>query len=284
MLNVENVTKLFSDFSLRNINLSLPEGYIMGLIGPNGAGKTTLIHLIIGLYQSDSGIIKIGGKTMGEDEKGIKDKIGTVLAEDLFISEMTLMENGDSIGKYYSHYNKEQLKEYLINFELKRDKKYKHLSRGEKMKFQFAFALSHAPELLILDEPSANFDPEFKDVFMKIITQFVSDGRKSVILSTHIMEDLEQAGDYIAFLNHGRLEFCLDRAQLEDRYRLVSGDDYKINLLPADSIVFKEKTSLGSKALIRHGRFVDYDNQLQVEIPSIEDIMYFEIKGGERRW
>ena len=187
-------------------------------------------------------------------------------------------------GKYYEKYETDIFLQYCKRLQLEEAKKYKQLSKGEKLKFQFAFALAHQPKLLILDEPTANFDPEFRKEFLSILTEFVSDGEKSVLLATHITEDLDRIADYVTFLHKGEVKFSMDRKTLEQSYRLVSGEDYKINLINKERIIFKEKGKYGSKALVMHRRFSNYSDGVQVEIPGIEDIMYYMLKGEKSSW
>lgn len=275
MLSIHKLKKSFGKFSINNINMELPPGYIMGLIGPNGSGKTTLLKCLLSLYQPDEGRICIDGKYYPGQEKQIKDEIGFVFQEDLFMGDLSLKGNGAFYGKYYSNYREEVLMDYLEKFNLQPEKKLKKFSKGEKLKFQFAFALSHQPKLLLLDEPTGSFDPEFRQEFFHIVTDYVKDGDKSVILSTHITEDLEQIADYVALLYKGKLKFSLDRSRLEDMYRLVSGEDYKINLIDSAKVIGKEKGQFRTKALVKHSAYSVYDREVDVEVPSLEDIMYF---------
>ena len=279
MLKVEDVSKKLNKFQLQNISFELPKGYIMGLIGPNGAGKTTLLYMILGLYKPDEGKIEIDGNDILNHEVAAKNDMGYVLAEELFCQDITLIENADMYGKYYKEYDRELFLHYCQRFHLKKDQKLKKHSKGEKLKFQFAFALAHKPKLLILDEPTSNFDPEFQKDFIKIITEFVSDGEHSVVLATHLTWELDRIADYVTFLNHGNMVFSKDRQSLEDSFRLVCGEEYKINLLPEEKIIYKEKGSYFTKALVKHSKRVKYDEELEVNIPTLEDMMYFIVKG-----
>lgn len=290
MVTLRNVAKRMesvqgmSSFTLKELDLTLPKGYIMGIIGPNGSGKTTLLNIILGLYKPDKGSVEVCGKNIAsqdmKDGFTAADDIGYVLQGDWFSLYLSLAENGKMYGKYYSQYDKNVLMEYLKRFKLEPDKKLKNLSKGERLKFQMAFALSHRPKLLILDEPTATFDPDFRQDFLKLITEFVADGEHSVIMATHIMEDLDRIADYVTFLNKGRLVFSMDRDTLMDSYRLLQAEDYKLNLLPKERIIYKEKGEFGSKALVKHNRYYQYDREVTVSIPSIEDIFYFMVKGG----
>ena len=279
MLKLNHVSKKFPNFSLQDISFELPKGYIMGLIGENGAGKTTILNHILGLYQPNSGTITIDGMTYREQEKQIKNRLGYVLTDEIFGGELTLVENANMYGKYYENYKQPIFQEYCRRFQLEETKKFKHLSKGEKLKFQFAFALSHQPKLLVLDEPTANFDPDFRKEFLQILTEFVSDGEKSVLLATHITEDLDRIADYITFLHKGKIKFSMDKETLETTYMLVSGLDYKINLINKKEIIYKEEGKYASRALVYYKKRYLENDGLTVEVPSIEDIMYYILKG-----
>lgn len=279
LVHFNEVKKTLGTFSLQDISFALPKGYILGVIGENGAGKTSLLHLLLGLYRKDSGEISVLGMDYDSKEKEIKNEIGFVLVDELFNQEFTLAQNGDVFGKYYERYDKKVFLYYCKEFDLDCKKKLKRLSKGEKLKFQFAFALAHDPKLLVLDEPTANFDPKFQKKFREILTKFVRDGEHSVILATHLTTDLDQIADYILFMEKGRMLFYMDKESLYDKYRMVTGEDYKINLLKGEQIVYKEKGQYSSRALIRHHKWNNYD-ALQVRVPTIEEMMYYIVKGG----
>lgn len=280
MVRLDNVDKKIGNFALHHMSFELPKGYILGIVGRNGAGKTTLLHLLLGLYSQDAGDIAMFGKSYKEAEKEIKNNIGYVLVEEMFCMDINLEQNGELFGKFYEAYDRKLLKEYCERFKLDMKKKLRHLSKGERLKFQFAFALSHKPGLLILDEPTANFDPEFRDEFFGILTEFVQDGEHSVILATHLTQDLDKIADYVLMMDKGRAVFYMDKEQLNETYRLVGGEDYKLNLLAKDKVVYKEKGEFGSKALVRHSKYREYDAALTIHRPSLEEIMYYIIKGG----
>lgn len=283
LVELKEVNKRLGNFTLEEISLELPEGYICGLIGPNGAGKTSLLHLILGLYRPDSGEIIVDGKTYSEAEEEILELIGTVLLDDLFEGALTLHQNAEDYGRFYRNYSSAVLEQYLNRFGLEGDRRYKELSKGEKLKFQFAFALSHEPKLLILDEPTGNFDPSFREEFFTVLKEFIADGQKSVILSTHLTEDLDRMADYILYLENGRPVFNGDIEELRDTYRLVVGEKYKIKLLRQEDVIHMEEGEFGTRALIRHRQRNLYDASLTVTIPTIEELMYFMTKRGKKR-
>lgn len=279
MVKAQNLCKEMQGFSLEDVSFHLPKGYIMGLIGENGAGKTTLLHCILGIYKLSGGSLEIDGRTYGEQEKEIKNEIGFVLAEDYFYSELTLQKNAKMFGKYYENFEEELFVTYCERFGLQIKQKYENVSKGERLKFQFAFALAHRPKLLVLDEPTANFDPDFRKEFIKILTEFVADGEKSVILATHMTEDLDRIADYITFLHQGQVLFSMDREALEQKYRIVTGPKYLIKQMDKERIIHQEDGTYGTKALVLHRKYAPYREELSVEIPSVEDIMYYILKG-----
>lgn len=286
VIEFEAVGKKLGGFALRDISFALPKGYIAGLIGPNGAGKTTLLHLLLGLYRADAGSVRVFGCDPAAEEVWVRSRIGWVLSEELFHAGGTLRENADRYGRYYPDYEPAMFEKYCGRFGLETGRRLGKLSKGEKLKFQFAFALSHRAELLLLDEPTASFDPEFRAEFFRIITDFISDGEHSVVLATHLTRELERLADYVMMLNDGKLEFCLERGELEERYRLVCGELYKLKLLPAERVIAMETGAYGAKAFVKHNARAAYDPELCVSVPTLEEIMYYTVSasasGGRR--
>lgn len=278
MIQLKGVSKYLGDFRLDNINMELPEGYIMGLIGPNGSGKTTLIHLILGLYKPDMGEISIFGKEYESEERAIHEDIGYVLQERLFEGYLTLEENGNHYGRYYAKYESQRFTDMLTSLGLEPQKKYKELSKGEELKFQFAFAMSHNPKLLILDEATGNFDPNFRDKFLSMLKDFIADGQHSVLLATHLTDDLDRIADYVTYLEKGKELFSMDIETLHDTYRIASGEAYKLRLLPKEDVIYLEEGAYTAKALIRYYPKYPYDKAVTFTIPTIEELMYFMTK------
>lgn len=282
MIKFKNVGKQIGDFALQNLSFELPGGYLMGLIGENGAGKTSLLHLLLGLYQPDCGEIRLFGKRYDGAECEIRNQIGCVLLDDgLFLADTKLIDNAAMFGRYYSGYDGEKLLDYCVQFSLNPQSRWKTLSKGEKLKFQFAFALAHQPKLLVLDEPAANFDPEFRGQFDHIITSFISTGERSVILATHQMQELDQIADYVMFLHHGKLVFSTEKETLTSGLRIVKGEACDINRLKEGMVICKEFKSYGATALVRHEAGDIYGSTLTVSIPTMEEVMYYLIKSGK---
>ena len=278
MIDCNNVSKRFTSFSLKNITFNLPAGYICGLIGENGSGKTTLINILSGLYSYD-GEVRISGRDYCNHEYDIKQDIGVVVHGDIFEAQESLISNGNYFGRFYKKYSENLLENYLERFNLNDKKKYKELSKGEKLKFALAFALAHEPRLLLLDEPGANFDIEFRKEFNSLLREFIIDGTRSVILSTHIISDVETFADYILFLKNGEQVLFGDVETIREKYRMVSGEKYKIKLLK-DRIIYLEEGRISCNALVKHDK-QGYDKELKVWEPGIDELMYYIGKGKD---
>ena len=278
MIDCNNVSKRFTSFSLKNITFNLPAGYICGLIGENGSGKTTLINILSGLYSYD-GEVRISGRDYCNHEYDIKQDIGVVVHGDIFEAKESLISNANYFGRFYKKYSENLLENYLERFNLNDKKKYKELSKGEKLKFAFAFALAHEPRLLLLDEPGANFDIEFRKEFNSLLREFIVDGTRSVILSTHIISDVETFADYILFLKNGEQVLFGDVETIREKYRMVSGEKYKIKLLK-DRIIYLEEGRISCNALVKHDK-QGYDKELKVWEPGIDELMYYIGKGKD---
>ena len=238
--------------------------------------------MLLGLYRPDSGTVRIDGKIYEENEKEIRQQTGIVLAEDLLHPAFSLLQNGRYYGSFYNGYEEVCFVEKLKQYHLDPREKFGHLSKGQKLKCQFAFALACEPKYLVLDEPTANFDPEFRQDFLRLISDFVADGKRSVILASHLMDDLDRYADNLIYFDEGNLVYSGDVESFRDKYRIVSGEKYKINLINKDNIIHMEERKYGAKALVRHGIGTDYDKALQVTYPSLEEFMYYYSKRVKR--
>lgn len=294
MLRVENLNKEIINFALKDISFHLPKGYIMGLIGVNASGKSSLIKTIINVYHKDSGRVYIDRISMDEDERRAKNLMGIVLDENFYEPFLSAEENAKFFGKYFEHYDHDVFLRYCRRFHVDTKKKLKKLSKGQQMKFQIAFALSHEARLFIMDEPTGNLDQAFRLEFTEIMQDLVADGEKSILLATHQTDTLDQIADYITLMDKGRIVFSMNKEILMDKYILMSGDAESINALPENIVVYRENGLYRSMALINNPDFGDTDNAINLyDIegtteslgltklrPTIEDLMYFMVKGG----
>ena len=222
ILEVKGLTKDYGDFVLDKLTFTVPKGVIMGLIGENGAGKSTTINCILNEISKTDGNIEIFGKDYLSEEIEIKDKIGVVFDENHFPDIFTPNEIGTYMSGIYSKWERNTYVNYLSKFELPADKRVKDFSKGMKVKLAFAVALSHKAELLILDEATSGLDPIIRDDILDILIDFVQDENHSVLVSSHIISDLEKVADYITFIHKGKLVFTHSKDELVDNYGVMS--------------------------------------------------------------
>ena len=232
ILEVNELRKEFKDFTLDNISFNLEPGYIMGFIGPNGAGKSTTIKLIMNLLKKNSGEIKVFGKDHIKYEKEIKDRIGFVYDQNYYYEDLTINQMKSIVASFYSRWDDAQFNYYLKEFNLNPKSKIKTLSKGMKMKFSLAVALSHHADLIIMDEPTSGLDPVFRREVLDILYDIIQDENKSIFFSTHITTDLEKIADYITFINNGKIVFSKSKDEIMESYAIVKGG---LELLDGDT-------------------------------------------------
>lgn len=280
MLRMENINKNLGSFAIKDVSLHIPKGYICGLIGENGAGKSSLIKTISGLYRQDSGRVFVDGMEFAEQEASIKDILGLVMEDQPFDDSLSAQAAAKLYRRFYAKFDETLYFEYLKRFQVPRDRKFRKLSKGMKIKFWLALALSHEARLFLFDEPTAGLDMEFRREFLAICTELVADGERSVLFSTHLTKDLDRVADYIAYMQDGRLLFMESKEALYDRFVYVQAENYKLRLIPQKAVVYKEEGSYGGNALVVNSRQVVLDGAYQKRRPTIEELMYCFVKGG----
>lgn len=279
LLEVTRLNKQIGTLHLQDISFTLEPGYIFGLIGRNGAGKTSLIRTLLNLYRKDSGSIVVNGCPMDTMEHEAKDQIGFVLDEFLFEEKMSISANGKYFGAAYSKYDHELFLKFCARFGLDLKKKTGHLSKGQKTRFQLAFALSHQAKLFIMDEPAAGLDPLFRRELTDYMQELVEDGTRSVLFSTHLTADLDRISDYIALLDRGQMYFCMDKEDLLERYVLLKGTREEICALHSPKIIAAVHEPFGSTALAEYPEPSLAEGLVSVH-PSIAELLFYLRKGG----
>ena len=220
-IELERICKKRGEFSLADVSLCLPEGCILGLIGENGAGKSTLIKTLLGILPADSGRISLFGRPFDGSERRVFEKIGVVLDENQFPEVMTVSQVGKSLAGIFSGWDAARFDALCRRFGLLLGKPCGKLSKGTKMKLSIAAALSHGAELLVLDEPTSGLDPVVRDEFTDMLAEFAAEPGHAVLLSSHIVSDLEKVCDYIAFLHEGKLLLCEEKDRLKEKYGVL---------------------------------------------------------------
>lgn len=279
-IEVNNLSKKYDTFELKNINFTVPKGSIVGFVGENGAGKTTTIKSILNITNS-SGSIKILGKNIKQYEKEIKQNIGVVL-DDSFLSEHLTAKQINSIMKdIYNEWNENKYINYLKQFNLPINKLLKDYSSGMKMKLKIATAISHNPKLLILDEPTSGLDPVVRNEILDIFRNYIEeDETRSIFISTHITTDLEHISDYIVFIKNGEIIFNLPTIELLENYGIIkcSKEDFS-KIDEQDYIRFKQEKYQYEVLTDNKENIIKKYDITTIDKPSIEDIMLLYVKG-----
>ncbi len=283
ILEVSGLKKSYNNFSLKDVTFSLPEGCITGFIGINGAGKTTTLRTLLHLTSKEAGAVRFFGLDMDRSEKQIKDRLGIVLDDGCFYEELSLEEMKSVIAPAYAAWSERDFKQYLDMFSLDPKQKINTLSKGMRMKYALALALSHEAELLIMDEPTSGLDPLVRSQLLQILTDYMNKGGKGVFFSTHITSDLDKIADMLIMIDNGRIVFQEEKDSLLDTYRIVKGD---VRALTADVrrlFLNISETAFGFTGVTKQAAEVQrYVPDAMIERPTIEDIMLGNIEGGNK--
>lgn len=278
-IEIKNLTKRYKDFTLDNLSLSLPSGCILGLIGENGAGKSTTIKLILDMIRKDEGSIQIFGKENTDSSFALaKEDIGVVLDEVGIPECLNTKQIGKIMKNTYKNWDSETYEQLLYKFSLPANKEFKDFSKGTKMKMGIAIALSHNSKLLILDEATAGLDPVARDEVVEMLEDFTREENHSVLISSHIVSDLEKICDYVAFLHKGKLLLYEEKDRLLEEYGLVHCSKEQIAEMPSELIKYKKENPYGVDAIVlRNGMPAD----INISPISIEEL--FVVMAKEAR-
>ena len=279
ILEVSGLNKRYGDFALKDISFYLPDGCITGFVGINGAGKTTTLRSILGLTNKVSGNINFFGMDMDGNESKIKDRIGIVLDEGGFYDELTLSEMKNVIAPAYRNWCEQDFIDYMEQFSLNPKQKINTLSKGMRMKYALALALSHKAELLIMDEPTSGLDPLVRSQLLNILKDYMRKGGKGVFFSTHITSDLEKIADMLIMIDSGEIVFQEEKDQLLDSYRIIKGSTEKLNTDIRKYFLNIEESAFGFTGITKQGSDVmEHMQDVLTERPTIEDIMLANVE------
>lgn len=274
-LEIKDVSKKYAGFKLDNINLKLPSGFIMGLIGENGAGKSTMIKLILNLIYSDSGTITILGHDNKKDMKLVKEHIGVVMDESCFPENLSPKNINVIMKNIYKTWEEDSFQSYTKHFDLPNNKIIKEYSRGMKMKLSIAAALSHDSKLLILDEATSGLDPIIRDEILDVFLEFIQDADHSILISSHIISDLEKICDYITFLHKGKLIFSDIKDDLIESHGILKCSLSQFETIDKSAVKGYRKNNFGVEALVLKEKIHE---KYTIDPANIEDIMLYCIK------
>ena len=274
-IELKNVTRSYNKFALKNVSFSVPTGSVMGFIGENGAGKSTTIKALLGLIRLDSGSITVLGENAGNLSPETKEKIGVVFDSLTFPRELNAKQLDKVLSGIYKQWDSETFFGYLTRFELPLNKKLKTFSRGMEMRLSIAAALSHNPQLLVLDEPTGGLDPVMRSEILDIFLEFMQDESHSILMSTHITSDLEHIADYITFIHKGEIIFTEERSEMLEKHRILKCSDEQLSEIAKEDIIGMRKGRYSNEVLTASAEKYPH---ITADAPSIEEIMVYYVK------
>ena len=276
-IEIKNLCKSFPGFQLKNVSFNVPAGSIVGFIGENGAGKSTTIKAILSLLKKDGGEIKV----LGEDSEGLspalKEKNGVVFDSIPFPPSLNAKQLSKVLAGIYRTWDSNVFFGFLNKFGLPLKLKIKDYSKGMEMRLSIAAALSHNPDVLVLDEPTGGLDPVMRSEILDLLLEFIQQENHSVLMSTHITSDLEQIADYICFIHGGEIVFFEERNEMTEKYRIIKCGDEELSAIDKEDIIGIHKGKFCNEILTASSE--KYPN-LTADKASIEEIMVYYIKEG----
>ena len=274
-LEIQNLTKTYPGFCLDDLSLTLPSGCILGLIGENGAGKSTTIKLILDMLRRDSGTVTILGKDNRDNLRLTKEDVGVVLDEVGIPECLTAMQVGKIMALTFRQWDQSRYEAYLKRLSIPEKKPFKEFSRGMKMKLGIAIAMSHHPKLLILDEATSGLDPVVRDEVVEMFRDFTREENHSILISSHIVSDLEKLCDYIAFLHKGKLLLYEEKDRLLEEYGLLLCTREQLGQLPEGAVKSQKASPYGVEALVLRAAVPEGWHVVPI---SIEELFIFMVK------
>lgn len=277
VVEIKNLKKEFKDFELDIDSLEIPEGAVIGLIGENGAGKTTLLKCILDLYKYQ-GDIKVFGEKVHKESF---EKIGAVIPDSFFNDTFKIKDVVDILKVAYKNFDEEVFYDCADKFKMPRDKKLSELSTGNLMKLKIISAICHQPELLIFDEPTSGLDPVIRDEIIEFLFDYMRDGDRTILFSSHILSDIEKIADYIIYIHQGRVILYDEKDSLIEKYGILKTSEENLKNY-GDFILKTRKNKYSTEALIKNVQVFKefYPNEV-VDKVNVEDIMIFLSRGEQ---
>lgn len=279
-IEIRGLCKHYKDFSLEDLNLDLPYGCVLGLVGENGAGKSTTIRLIMDALERNGGTVSVlGVDNRSREFLDVKEDVGVVLDETFVPEVINARQLGKIMAGTYKNWDQAAYNSWLNRFDLPPNKKFKDYSRGMTMKLGIAAALSHHARLLLLDEATGGLDPMVREELLEVFADFAAQDGHAVLLSSHIVSDLERICDYIAFLHKGRLVLCEEKDLLLDKYGILKCSKEQFANIPAEAVHGKRVGTYGVEALVERECM---PRDAIVDRANLEDIILYMVKGEKQ--
>ena len=253
----------------------------MGYVGQNGAGKSTTLNLITNLCKCSEGEIYVDGITCISDAVRYKESIGYIGDEFYYPANFTVRNIRGILKNLYPTFSVSKFDELLREWKLSEKMKVKDFSRGMKVKLMFASVLARDTKLLVLDEATNGLDPVVRVDVLKLLQEYIADGERSVIFSTHILSDLEQIADYIYFIHDGRKVLHDAKDELLENYLLVKGERRAISPQLQKELIGIIDNAYGFEAILPSERADLLTSEFHFEKPTIDEIVVHYIKNME---
>ena len=280
ILQIDHLTRHYPSFTLDDVSFAVEPGSIMGLIGENGAGKSTTLKLILGLIRCDSGTITLFGQQRQEAGCALHEDIGVVFDDSAFHDHLSPVDVDRILRGIYHRWDSRRFLDLLDRLQVPRGRIVKEMSRGMRMKLSLAAALSHEARLLILDEATSGLDPIVRNELLDLFWEFVQDGERSVLISSHITSDLERVADYITFLHAGRVVFSRTKDELLEQFALLRCPNDQFGAIDPADLVGYRTGAFATEALVRdREQAARRYPGLQLEPTDLETIMLYHVKG-----
>ena len=277
-IEVRGLTKAYRDFTLDGLSFELPEGCILGLVGENGAGKTTTMRLLLGMTKPDGGEASVLGTEISADLTPVKEELGVVLDEPGIPWCMTAQQAGKMLAGLYKSWDAAAYDALLKKLTVPVNKPYQELSRGNRMKLGIAMALAHHPKLLLLDEPTSGLDPVVRDEVVSLLSDFTREEDHAILISSHIVSDLEKLCDYIAFLHKGKLMLLEEKDRLLEEYAFLRCEGAELEKLDPAAVIGKKESPYGVSAIVRRDAL---PAGAEISPVTLEELFVFMVKEGE---
>lgn len=279
-IEIKGLTKRYKDFALEGLDLTLPMGCVLGLVGANGAGKSTTIRLIMDAMERDGGTVEVlGVDNQSRSFQKVKEEVGVVLDETCVPEFITARQLGKIMADTYRNWEQVTYEKWLDKFQLPGNKKFKEYSRGMTMKLGIAAALSHRARLLLLDEATSGLDPMVREELLEVFADFAAQDDHAVLISSHIVSDLEKICDYVAFLERGRLVLCEEKDVLLDRYGILKCGREDLKRVDPAALHGVRLGQYGAEALVERDRA---PRDMVVDRATLEDIILHLAKEEEQ--
>lgn len=284
-IEIQGLTKKYDGFTLDNISFNVPKGSIMGFIGQNGAGKTTTIRALLNIIRYDAGKINMLGMDTREQEYEIKEQLAAVFDELPFQEMFTAKQLSIMMGGIYRDWDKVEFERYLDRFQLPMKKKCGKFSKGMKMKLQIAAALSHNAKLLIMDEATTGLDPVVRNEILDIFREYLQNGERSILMSSHITSDLEKIADSVTFIDKGKLLISGYKDDILNTHAMIRCSKSDFAQIDRADFISARLTDFGAEVMVADRMDAKHKySGLLIEKTTLEDIMLFYVNADKKEW